>query len=795
MSPVLSGGRQVARRCLAAVGAASLIVTGFVSTAFSPASADTPSSGIVINEVFSANDGASAENATKYDWVELRNLGDASVDVNNWRLYDDKTDTVKNYTIGVSNVPVASTVIPAGGYLVLYIAKDPGLGKGDSVSLTGPSDSGVFDQAHQVGNTVTWPAGTHADPSWARTADGKYAVSKAATPGAANSFDDSAETVPTPAPTPVEPMQIEKWPGLQTVKTIDNSGEFGAKGSGGGHTDGNLSGLVYQAAQGGQPATLWAANNDLNPTIGETKDKGAGGIHKFVQKNGKWQQDANEGWTWAAKDGQTKGGKQLHYQDGTGGVDSEGLTLANGSAADGVFIASERDNTKKNTLRPSILRYDVSKPSSDTNGDGAEDLSATNEWNLKPLIEGTGVTLGKDDANLGLEGVALVPDNYLTEHHFKAADGSVYKPADTPHFGGLFFAALEKNGHIYAVSVDANSNDVSLVKDIALPDNAKAAGFSVIQDLYFDADSQNIWAQCDNSCGATDPSSDTPDGSAKLASYVLGADGNFTINHIYGSPDAVAKQNTEGFAIAPVSSAWAVAGGQADPLYRSVFFADDGVDDGFSLREGYMAAGKAEPAPIPTPATAKLVVSALPAKTTYGRSVRVMVKLSTTGQAKPAGIIRVAMDGKTVKSAVATAKPLTVKLPQRTRVGKHKVTVQFVASASSNAKTSTASELRFRVVKASTKTRVKLSKHAKRAGSHTQARIGVDVFGTKLATKGKARVYLNGKYLHTVKVSRGKAKLSVKVPRTRAKRVALRVNFIANGNLNKSTAKAKLRVR
>ena len=87
-----------------------------------------------------------------------------------------------------------------------------------------------------------------------------------------------------------------------------------------------MSGLVYEAGKDGKQGVLWAADNDLNPTLGNTADKGPGSINKFVYQNGAWQQDPTDGWTFT-NNGQTKGGKQLHFKDGTGGVDSEGITL------------------------------------------------------------------------------------------------------------------------------------------------------------------------------------------------------------------------------------------------------------------------------------------------------------------------------------------------------------------------------------------------------------------------------------------------------------------------------------
>lgn len=713
-----------------------------------PASAEESSGGIVISEVFSANTkDVSDADALRYDWVELQNTGTTSVDVAGWRVYDEDEDADKNYVIGTSQLAVDSTVIEPGAYLVLYLADEPGLGKGDSVTLTdGAGADGSFDASKQVGETVTLPAKTHGDPSWARKADGTYAMSAEATPGAANVFADDASETPTEPESTDEiikdaaagvvldgidleadsvtlvnrgtsavdlsdwtirdsddshvqsipdgttlaagasvtfsldfglgksdavrvynasgalvlryawtfddavwdahkstltfkansdadgmltlgaedategdgsddgesdggsdedaaAMTVSDWSGPDAVTTVDEQGEFGATQGSGEHTDGNLSGLVYEAATSTSPAVLWAADNDLNPTLGETADKGAGALVRFVQDEaGNWVQDPESGWSWTTDDGVTKGGKQLRYADGTGGVDAEGVTLINGSSSQGVFIASERDNLDKKVSRPSILRYDVTAESTDTNGDGAEDLSAVGEWNLKSLIEGTGVTMGSDNANLGLEGVAFVPDSYLVSSGLRDTSGALYDPdAYGDHFGGLFLAALEANGHIYAVALSEDGSTATLVQDIAIPESAVEAGFTVIQDLYYDADTQQVWAQCDNSCGAAEP-----DGTAKLATYAVDESGQFTVTSLTRTPSGVASLNTEGFAITPLSEALSelpavqsrsllsvasdgASDGATTTKYRQVFWSDDSVTDGYSLRTGYMA--------------------------------------------------------------------------------------------------------------------------------------------------------------------------------------------------------------
>lgn len=931
------GDRSAVRRLVGGGFALAVAVAVAAAGVIVAMPAQASSADIVVNEVFSANASAGTTDAQKYDWVELKNLGSVSVDVTGWRIYDEDRSSTKNFTIGTSDKASGQTTIPSGGYLVLYLVTDPGLGKGDSVSLTTGSDStGAFDATRQVGSTVTWPSGTHASPSWGRKADGSYAMTSAATPGAANTFadgdpapsetaesiikdagtglvldfidletdevrlvnrgtaavdltgwtvkdDDDTHVFPIPAgtvlaagggeqtfglnpesgggfglgkadkvrvysPAGILTLQygwsiddatwaadkttitfkansdadgmitqgvgstaspsadpgtgaatVEAWPGLQAVRTVDSESEFGAKTTGGEHTDGNLSGLVYQPATSSSAAVLWAADNDLNPTLGETAAKGPGAINKFVQVDGVWQQDPSDGWSWLAN-GQRKGGKQLLYKDGTGGVDSEGITLIEGDSSKGVFIASERDNTNKNVSRPSILRYDVTQATTDGNGDGAQELTATNEWNLLAAINSTGVTLStKDEANLGLEGVAFVPDSYLTANGFTDKSGAVYNPsAYGDHFGGLFLAALEKNGHIYAVALGEHGDTVSLVQDIAIPAADVAAGFTVIQDLTWDADTNRLLAQCDNSCGAAEPN-----GTAKLASYEIGASGTFGITHLFASPSAVASLNTEGFAIAPLSSAGEVAGGDPNTIYRQVFWSDDAVTNGYSLRTGYLAAGTAPASESPSPSASTPAVATPAATSTtvrlsstprpYGTAPTATVEVSSVDPSRAiAGTIRVLVDGRVVATKAA-AGHRTVSLPATLAPGRHSVSASFVPSDAAALQASSSVARTLIVTKAATSTSITLPKRIVN-GKKATATVRVTSRGTKPA--GTVRIAVNGKTVKTVTLKAGKTvTATVRISATGKRTVSVKASFPGSARYLASSATKRISVR
>ncbi|MBE7325184.1 lamin tail domain-containing protein [Nocardioides sp. Y6] len=152
---------------VAASGAAALPAP---ATAAPTAAAASVATELRINEVYSAGD----------DFVELVNTGTAPVDLTDLRFVDGDPDhaPVPFATAGAVLAPgafvtFATDAINGGnGY---------GLGKGDSATILTADGVTVID-------TVTWPAGEHATPSYGRCADGTgaFVMNLSATPGAAN---------------------------------------------------------------------------------------------------------------------------------------------------------------------------------------------------------------------------------------------------------------------------------------------------------------------------------------------------------------------------------------------------------------------------------------------------------------------------------------------------------------------------------------------------------------------------------------------------------------------------------
>src|SRR6185369_12139110 len=198
------------------------------------------------------------------------------------------------------------------------------------------------------------------------------------------------------------------WPGGADVKTVDGSSVFG----------GNLSGLIYEGADGAKPGLLWGIRN------------GPGSLFRLVWNGTIWTPDPANNWG---------AGKNLAYPGAIGSPDSEGLTFAAGSLG-GMYVSTERDNNANGISRNSILRFDVTGSSST--------LTATHEWNLTADLPAVG-------ANLGIEGITWNPDSFLVaKGFFDESKSHPYNPSEYPFHGtGLFFVGLEANGLVYGYAL------------------------------------------------------------------------------------------------------------------------------------------------------------------------------------------------------------------------------------------------------------------------------------------------------------------------------------------------------
>ncbi|TAJ17161.1 MAG: lamin tail domain-containing protein, partial [Dehalococcoidia bacterium] len=230
---------------------------------------------------------------TPGDWVEFYNSGATPADVSGLKFLDND-DTHAPYSIP------AGTVIPAGGYLVLDEAQFGfGLGGADSARLFLADGVTLVD-------SYAWTA--HAAITYGRcpSGTGAFASTTASTKGAANSC--AGEVTASP------------WPGNAAVATADGVGVFG----------GNMSGLAYEPSGTAATGVLWASKN------------GPGTLYRLVWDGTNWVPDTANNWG---------AGKVLHYPNGTGDPDAEGVTFTSAGSAGGVYIATERNNAASGVSR------------------------------------------------------------------------------------------------------------------------------------------------------------------------------------------------------------------------------------------------------------------------------------------------------------------------------------------------------------------------------------------------------------------------------------------------------------
>jgi hypothetical protein len=387
----------------------------------------------------------------------------------------------------------------------------------------GNNTTGGGGASTAAGTTATTASGAQTAGSLGSagsTTSGGQAALAGATSGGATELGGAAGALPSTmgdaSSCSARGSAVEPWPGQDQVKTLDPEALATS----------DLSGLTYEPSGGA--GVLWAVNN------------GTSKLFRLLPTPSGFAPDAESGWA---------SGKTLHYPDGAGQPDAEGVTFGK-DVADGVYVCAEHDGANAAVSRPSVLRYTVS--------DSATSLTATHEWNLT-------LVLPKLSANTGIEGITWVPDTYLTGHGFwDEGQAHLYAPAEHANHGtGLFFVGVEESGKIYAVALDHDSNAATLVATIATP-NAGVMG------LEFDRDDGSLWFNCDDGCGNK--------------SGMLGIDtgvgsptqGRFIVLRQFQRPASLPNTNNEGIALAPKS--------QCSGGFRPFYWTDDADDGGHSIR-------------------------------------------------------------------------------------------------------------------------------------------------------------------------------------------------------------------
>ncbi|WP_231384026.1 lamin tail domain-containing protein [Cellulomonas sp. URHD0024] len=507
------------------------------SSRFAPAAPPVASwTQVRINEVSSDNGATPVGDA-----VELYNSGAADVSIAGWLQIDSGLATAA--TALSAKLPDGSptTTIPARGFV--YLGSTKGLGSGgDGVKVylpDGPNGTAgtlvdsVTYTAGQAGTDETNPLGA---ASYARCPDGSGVFVSLTTKsfGASNATAcQTPVTDPGPGPgggttllcqpeapdpagaLPAGALVPGAWPGSGDVTIADTQCAWitstGPEGR-------DISGLVFDPS-----------NADVLYSV-----KNKSWVYRLVKQGGLWVPDTTNGWA---------AGKQIFFPGSTDTAtnqpDSEGLTVGPDGA---LYVTTERNNAANTIPLNSVLRIDPTQ--------SGTRLVATDQWNL--TTEFPELHAGsKTEANLGFEGVTFVPDSYLVGYGFvDASTGLTYKPSTYPlHGTGLYFAALENDGKLYAYALNSDHT----FHRVAVVDT----GMGRVMDVQFDADAQRIWATCDNTCG--------------VVSTVLkvSATGTIVPETAFGKPASLPVDNIEGFALAPSSTC---VGGT-----KEVVWSDDGL--------------------------------------------------------------------------------------------------------------------------------------------------------------------------------------------------------------------------
>ncbi|MEE0967492.1 MAG: lamin tail domain-containing protein [Bacilli bacterium] len=541
---------------------------------------------IVINEVES--------NGGDTDWVEVYNAGTADVDISGWYLYDnDPTGHINDI------IPVAEGTVLKPGEFYVFDSNTHftfGLGKADSVT--------IYNKDGAVVDSYSW--NTHANGVYARIPDGtgEFVDFETSTKGKANvvvnpvilneiqSNDpnggcDWIELAnPTSEPLDISGLVIKDDDDLHEyiipegtvisansflVITDDELGFGLGKNDSvrifenglliqsttwSGHTSPTwgFDGIAYQNTKEETPgkANEFEGTPDVEAWDGEDEviesnlnfledssglDFHNGQLYAVDNGTGKfWILDVAEDGTLSFANG-FENGKTVNFINGSNkGPDTEGISVD----GDGyIYLASERDNSNKGVNYNVILK-------ADPNQEGTN-LTAMQEWNLTTYLPDV-------SANMGIEAVEWVS---FDDMNGQLIDQNTNTPFDSSNYSnavadGIFFVALEDNGHVYGFVLNTDGTAV-LISDI---DSKLGGAMALDYDTYEDV----LWVVAD-------------DGYGNLAAKVtFNGTESPDILHVLPPVDLDITRNNEGFAIA--SADYTVDGQR--PVYRFC----DGVTSG-----------------------------------------------------------------------------------------------------------------------------------------------------------------------------------------------------------------------
>lgn len=223
-----------------------------------------------------------------------------------------------------------------------------------------------------------------------------------------------------------------------------------------------------------------------------------------------------------------------------------------------VYLASERDNSSKGVNYDTILMVNPSE--------SGTRLVARKQWDLT-------ATLPQVSANMGVEAVEWVANSDINGKLIDQNTGSAFDAAKYPNAvtGGVFFVALEDNGHVYAYIL----NEDETVVQIADIDSKLGGAMALDYDTY----EKKLWVAADDGYGN------------RMAQITLNGTENPEIVHVLPAAGVDTTANNEGFAIADASY---TVNGQR-PAYRFC----DGVTSGAliigSINCGYCGTEQPDP--------------------------------------------------------------------------------------------------------------------------------------------------------------------------------------------------------
>ena len=210
----------------------------------------------------------------------------------------------------------------------------------------------------------------------------------------------------------------------------------------------------------------------------------------FVVENGDgmmWVLDVAKNGTLSFASGYSKGkGKKIKFKtnpSSSKAADTEGITADEEGF---VYVCTERDSANKSVSKNAVLKVDP-KASGDT-------VVATQEWNLTSSLPKV------SDSNVGLEAVEWVSNSELEGKLYDKNKGGLFKSSNYPNqaANGVFFVALEENGHVYAYILNKDETAVQIADINTGLGCAMALDYDVAQDVLWvatDDNGKNVAAQ------------------------------------------------------------------------------------------------------------------------------------------------------------------------------------------------------------------------------------------------------------------------------------------------------------